>query len=46
METQSYPYTRILIPYDGSPSAQKALEWAAHLPVPEGMRSSRSLCFG
>ena len=31
METQSYPYTRILIPYDGSPSAQKALEWAAHL---------------
>jgi nucleotide-binding universal stress UspA family protein len=31
METRSYPYTRILIPYDGSPSAQKALEWAAHL---------------
>jgi len=31
METRSYPYTRILIPYDGSPSAQKALEWAAYL---------------
>jgi len=26
-----YPFTRILIPYDGSPSAKKALEWAAHL---------------
>ncbi len=31
METQSYPFNRILIPYDGSPSAKKALEWAAHL---------------
>ena len=31
MMTQPYPITRILIPYDGSPSAQKALEWAAHL---------------
>ena len=31
MMAQPYPITRILIPYDGSPSAQKALEWAAHL---------------
>ena len=31
MMTQPYPLSRILIPYDGSPSAQKALEWAAHL---------------
>src|SRR4030066_1853660 len=31
MKAQSYPFSRILIPYDGSPSAQKALEWAAHL---------------
>lgn len=31
MITRPYPFTRILIPYDGSPSAQKALEWAAHL---------------
>jgi len=31
MMTQAYPFTRILIPYDGSPSAKKALEWAAHL---------------
>jgi nucleotide-binding universal stress UspA family protein len=31
MMTQPYPFTRILIPYDGSPSAKKALEWAAHL---------------
>jgi len=29
--TRPYPFTRILIPYDGSPSAKKALEWAAHL---------------
>ncbi|MDD5642208.1 MAG: universal stress protein [Syntrophales bacterium] len=27
----SFPFTRILIPYDGSPSANKALEWSAHL---------------
>jgi nucleotide-binding universal stress UspA family protein len=31
MMDRPYPFTRILIPYDGSPSAQKALEWAAHL---------------
>jgi nucleotide-binding universal stress UspA family protein len=31
MVTYSYPFNRILIPYDGSPSAQKALEWAAQL---------------
>jgi nucleotide-binding universal stress UspA family protein len=31
MATNSFPFTRILIPYDGSPSAVKALEWAAHL---------------
>jgi nucleotide-binding universal stress UspA family protein len=31
MMTQPYPFTRILIPYDGSPSAKKALEWGAHL---------------
>ena len=31
MMTLPYPFTRILIPYDGSPSAKKALEWAAHL---------------
>ena len=31
MMTLPYPFARILIPYDGSPSAQKALEWAAHL---------------
>jgi nucleotide-binding universal stress UspA family protein len=31
MMTQPHPFTRILIPYDGSPSAKKALEWAAHL---------------
>jgi nucleotide-binding universal stress UspA family protein len=29
--TRPYPFTRILIPYDVSPSVQKALEWAAHL---------------
>jgi nucleotide-binding universal stress UspA family protein len=29
------PFTRILIPYDGSPSAKKALEWAAHLACAE-----------
>ena len=31
MMNRPYPLSRILIPYDGSPSAQKALEWAAHL---------------
>ncbi|MDD2903813.1 MAG: universal stress protein, partial [Syntrophales bacterium] len=31
MTADSYPYYRILIPFDGSPSAHKALEWAAHL---------------
>jgi nucleotide-binding universal stress UspA family protein len=31
MMNRPYPFTRILIPYDGSPSAKKALEWAAHL---------------
>jgi len=31
MMAQPFPISRILIPYDGSPSAQKALEWAAHL---------------
>jgi nucleotide-binding universal stress UspA family protein len=31
MVTCPYPFNRILIPYDGSPSAKKALEWAAHL---------------
>jgi nucleotide-binding universal stress UspA family protein len=31
MATNSFPFSRILIPYDGSPSAVKALEWAAHL---------------
>ena len=31
MTTDSYPFHRILIPFDGSPSAHKALEWAAHL---------------
>ena len=31
MMNQPYPYARLLIPFDGSPSAQKALEWAAHL---------------
>jgi nucleotide-binding universal stress UspA family protein len=31
MMTRPDPFTRILIPYDGSPSAKKALEWAAHL---------------
>jgi len=31
MMDRPYPFTRILIPYDGSPSAKKALEWAAHL---------------
>jgi len=31
MMTLPYPFTRILIPYDGSPSAKKGLEWAAHL---------------
>ena len=31
MMTHPYPFTRMLIPCDGSPSAQKALEWAAHL---------------
>jgi len=31
MMNRPYPFTRVLIPYDGSPSAKKALEWAAHL---------------
>jgi nucleotide-binding universal stress UspA family protein len=31
MMNRTYPFSRILIAYDGSPSAQKALEWAAHL---------------
>jgi nucleotide-binding universal stress UspA family protein len=31
MTRRDYPFIRILIPYDGSPSAQKALEWVAHL---------------
>jgi nucleotide-binding universal stress UspA family protein len=31
MVTCPYPVNRILIPYDGSPSAKKALELAAHL---------------
>jgi nucleotide-binding universal stress UspA family protein len=31
MMDRPHPFTRILIPYDGSPSAKKALEWAAHL---------------
>ncbi len=29
--TTPFPFTRLLIPYDGSPSAKKGLEWAAHL---------------
>jgi nucleotide-binding universal stress UspA family protein len=36
MTTDSYPFHRILIPYDGSPSAKKALEWAAHLAYAGG----------
>ncbi|MCK9377117.1 MAG: universal stress protein [Syntrophobacterales bacterium] len=36
MMTRPYPFTRILIPYDGSPSAKKALEWAAHLTCAGG----------
>lgn len=31
MMTRSYPFARILIPYDGSRAAKKALEWGAHL---------------
>jgi nucleotide-binding universal stress UspA family protein len=31
MVPDPYPFHRILIPFDGSPSAHKALEWAAHL---------------
>jgi nucleotide-binding universal stress UspA family protein len=31
MMTEPYPFSRILIPYDGSPSAKKAVEWGAHL---------------
>lgn len=27
----SYPFIRILVPYDGSSSARLALDWAAHL---------------
>jgi nucleotide-binding universal stress UspA family protein len=36
MMTLPYPFTRILIPYDGSPSAKKGLEWAAHLAYAGG----------
>ena len=36
MMTRPYPFTRILIPYDGSPSAKKALVWAAHLACAGG----------
>jgi nucleotide-binding universal stress UspA family protein len=36
MTTDSYPFHRILIPYDGSPSAKQALEWAAHLAYAGG----------
>ena len=36
MMTLPYPFTRIPIPYDGSPSAKKALEWAAHLAYAGG----------
>lgn len=32
----SYPFTRILIPYDGSAAAQRGLVWAAHLARIEG----------
>jgi nucleotide-binding universal stress UspA family protein len=31
MQCDSYPFTRILIPFDASASAQRALDWAAHL---------------
>ncbi len=31
MTTVSYPFPKILIPFDGSQAAHKALEWAAHL---------------
>jgi nucleotide-binding universal stress UspA family protein len=31
MAAEDFPYSRILIPYDGSPGGQRALEWAAHL---------------
>jgi nucleotide-binding universal stress UspA family protein len=31
MVNYSYPFNRILIPYDGSPAAKKAVEWAAYL---------------
>jgi len=31
MTAVSYPFPKILIPYDGSQAAHKALEWAAHL---------------
>jgi len=36
MMTLPYPFTRILIPYDGSPSAKKGLEWAARLAYAGG----------
>jgi hypothetical protein len=32
----SYPFTRILIPYDGSSAAQRGLVWAAYLARIEG----------
>ncbi len=31
MTAVSYPFPKILIPFDGSQAAHKALEWAAHL---------------
>jgi len=37
MTTNSYQFHRILIPFDGSLSAKKALEWAAHLARAGGM---------
>lgn len=36
MTADPYPFHRILIPFDGSPSARKALEWAAHLALAGG----------
>jgi nucleotide-binding universal stress UspA family protein len=36
MPTYPYPFQRMLIPYDGSPSAKKALEWTAHLACAGG----------
>lgn len=36
MVASRYPLKRILIPYDGSPAAKKALKWAAHLAAAGG----------